>query len=305
MTELEQGLETLGLVPRRLVPLAGDASQRRFFRVVLADSETVIAALYPEDGAAQAARDRAIQLWAAAHGLPVPQPLGITAGLTVSTDLGDVDLERALAAGHEVMPLALSALAAFQTCGWDGLANPPFDAAFFRRELAGFEQVAFSGLGGAPREVAVFLDLLASRLAAHPYRLVHRDFHVNNLFLHRAKVWTVDFQDMRAGPDTYDLVSLLRERAGGEQIAAESDWKTRAAEQFAWAPGWELRYLECAAQRGLKVIGTFLRLAREGRRGYLAWLPGVIRHTLAALAALDAPPTLRDAVTSAAGVKGL
>jgi len=298
VTGLETGLAALGLAPRGIVGLAGDASQRRFFRVLLANGSTVIAALYQADAADQAARDRAVQLWATDHGLPVPTSLGIAGLVTVAEDLGDFDLERALDAGIEVMPGALAALGAFQACGWDGLGTPPFDGAFFRRELAGFERAAFPTPEETPGAVSTFLDALSGRLASHPYRLVHRDFHVNNLFLHRGRVWTVDFQDMRGGPDTYDLVSLLRERAGGERIVGEEAWKASAAERFAWAPGWEERYLECAAQRGLKVVGTFVRLAREGKRRYLAWLAGVSRHTLAALSTLGAPPALSAAVAA-------
>ena len=296
---------TLGLAARGVVPLAGDASQRRFFRVTLADSTTVIAALYPPGATAQALQDRAVQLWAREHGLPVPHSFGIAGAVTVSEDLGDLDLERALAAGREVVPLALEALGSFQESGWEGLANPPFDAEFFRRELAGFELGVFPPPAGTPEPVVSFLDSLARRVAAHPYRLVHRDFHVNNLFFHAGSVWTVDFQDMRGGPDTYDLVSLLRERAGGEQIAKEAAWKADAADRFDWAPGWEQRYLECAAQRGLKVIGTFLRLARAGKRGYLAWLPGVSRHAGEALLALAAPAELRGVVAGYGGTEGV
>jgi aminoglycoside/choline kinase family phosphotransferase len=297
--ELKEGLESLGFAPRDIVPLAGDASQRRFFRVVLAGHATIVAALYPLDAADQAQRDCAIQAWAAARGLPVPHLLGISGIVTVAEDVGDTDLERALATGTDVMPPALDALEAFQRCGWQGLATPPFDAAFFRRELALFERAAWTA-GRSDPESAAFLDALAERVARHPFRLLHRDFHANNLFLDRGNVRTVDFQDMRAGPDTYDLVSLLRERAGGELIGEREAWMSRAAARFAWPVGWERRASECAAQRGLKVIGTFLRLAAEGRTGYLAWLAGAADHALDALDSLEAPEALCHVVAGLA-----
>ena len=41
--------------------------------------------------------------------------------------------------------------------------------------------------------------------------LCHRDYHSRNLMLHRGSLHIIDFQDARMGPDTYDLVSLLRD----------------------------------------------------------------------------------------------
>ena len=303
MDALRSRLVDLGFAPAAIAPLAGDASQRRFFRVHLAAGGTVVAALYPAALAEQAGRDHAVQQWGFRRGLPIPRPLAAGGDVTVSEDLGDVDLERALAAGADAISATLDALGAFQASGWDGLPTPPFDAAFFRRELAVFE--AFAAGPAAHPAIAPWLDALAERVAGHPRRLVHRDFHVNNLFLRDGQVVAVDFQDMRAGPDTYDLASLLRERAGAELVAAEASRKADAARRFGWAAGWDRRYLECAAQRGLKVIGTFLRLASQGRRHYLEWVPPTAQRTLEALAALAAPAPLAAAVAAVGATGGL
>jgi hypothetical protein len=291
---LAAALRKLGYAVADVAALAGDASQRRFFRARLADGRSVVACLYPEGSSTAADRDHAVQVWGCDHKLPLPQPLALGDGLTVSADVGDDDLERMLARAPGVaVARSLDALALFQACATDGAPTAPFDAGFFRRELAGFEDLAMPG--GARLETAAFLDELAVRVAAHPYRLVHRDFHANNLFLHDDRVWAVDFQDMRAGPDTYDLVSLLRERAGAGLIPDPDAVARAAAARFLWPGGWERRYLECAAQRGLKVIGTFLRLAAAGRDSYLRYLPAVRRETGAALAALSAPRALQAA----------
>jgi aminoglycoside/choline kinase family phosphotransferase len=297
---LEAELRALGFTPVAVAELAGDASRRRFFRVSLASGATVVAALYPESTAETARHDHEVQVWAWDRGLPVPRPLGCYAAVVVSEDLGDEDLAAAAAtAGPGVVGLALDALAAFQECGWSGLPNAPFDAAFFRAELAVFEEFALPGGIRARSDVATFLDRLATSLAQHPYRLAHRDFHLNNLILFEGKARVVDFQDMRAGPDTYDLASLLRER-GGVGLTDEAGVQTRASARFGWRPGWERRYLECAAQRGLKVIGTFLRLAALAHTKYLAWLPAVYARSTAVLEALEAPHALRETLANLA-----
>ena len=305
MGTLEAGLAALGVAPLAVAKLAGDASRRCFFRVSLAGGVTVVAALYPDALEGQAGRDHEVQAWGWHRGLPIPKPLGRHGAVVVSQDVGDEDLDRAVAVkGETILTLALEALATFQACGWEDLRTAPFDAAFFRKELVVFEESALPPEVRQRPEVPAFLDALAEGLAAHPYRLVHRDFHVNNLFLSEGKVWAVDYQDMRGGPDTYDLASLLRER-GGATLADEAAARLRAAALLGWAPGWKWRYLECAAQRGLKVIGTFLRLAAAGRTDYLRWLPAVRERSAEALETLGAPEALRGAVAGPARGQGL
>jgi aminoglycoside/choline kinase family phosphotransferase len=291
---LLEDLASLGFAVRTVSPLEGDASARRFYRVTLADASTVVAARYGPGKEAAAVRDAGVHRWGLARGLPLPRLLAHGVRLVVSADLGEEDLEHALADhGPRVLSTALSALGAFQVAPWRDAPTPPFDASFFRSELAVFEEHCPTPAILSSETTSRFLDRLASRLAEHPYRLVHRDFHANNLFLAGGRAWTVDFQDLRGGPDTYDLASLLRERAGALLSAdQEAAWGRRAALAFAWSAGWERRYTECAAQRGLKVMGTFLRLAAAGRPGYLRWLPAVQERTLAALRALDAPAEL-------------
>ena len=295
MERLLAALDRLGLEVVGTAPLAGDASHRRFFRVTLAGGASVVAALYPAGSEDAAARDHAVQCWGAGRGLPIPAPLGRLGGVTVSADLGDEQLESVLRDDPAAaLAGALDVLAAFQGCGFAGLPTPPFDAAFFRRELAVFEEQA--GAVAGPPGGADFLDRLCAQLARHPRRLVHRDFHVNNLLRHGSRVWAVDFQDMRGGPDTYDLVSLLRERAAATAPIDEGRWCTVAAGRLDWTAGWEERYLECAAQRGLKVLGTFLRLGAAGRPAYLAFVPAVAATAAAALDAIAAPAELRGVV---------
>ena len=52
---------------------------------------------------------------------------------------------------------------------------------------------------------------IVDELAAEPRVLCHRDYHSRNLMLHDGSLYIIDFQDARMGPDTYDLVSLLRD----------------------------------------------------------------------------------------------
>lgn len=294
MADLTAALAALGRDAVDVVPLAGDASTRRFYRVRFADGSTLVACLYPEGREHHARHDAAVHRWCRRLGLPVPDLLGRWGRLVLVEDLGASDLgEAPLAAG--LLTAVLEVMASFQRCAWQDGPNPAFDARLLRRELAAFEVFAATGHPAA----RAYLDALAERVARHPYVLVHRDFHVNNLIAGSAGIRCVDFQDLRGGPDTYDLVSFLRERGGARLIPDADAACAAAAARLSWAAGWRDRYRECAAQRGLKVVGTFLRLMAAGRAEYAALLPGVREASHEALDALGAPAALQRAVATA------
>ena len=62
-------------------------------------------------------------------------------------------------------------------------------------------------------------------LAAEPRVLCHRDYHSRNLMLHDGRLCIIDFQDARMGPDTYDLVvaaaRFVRRPAGARRRRAD------------------------------------------------------------------------------------
>jgi len=184
-------------------------------------------------------------------------------------------LTRAVAAAAEIAALA------------DPGINPPFDAELFRRELdlareAVFDLYLREPLTPDERDVHDrWASALAAEIEAHPRALCHRDFHGNNLFPLEDGVAAIDFQDMRSGPDAYDLASLLWERT-------TLDWMTpRIAEDairgFAVARGLELgpfreRFDRVLLQRAWKVCGTFARAVSQGKgEAYRRYLPGEVR----------------------------
>lgn len=245
--------------------------------------------VYPPGSGATVRRDAAVFRWAQRRRLPVPKLLAEAREALVVEDLGGQPARQVLAANpREVQGQVLRVLSSFQGQPLTFDLNPPFDEALFTRELAQF--LEFSGLGHGTPAVLDFCRGLASELTMHPYRLCHRDFHLDNLLFTEAGVRAVDFQDMRLGPDTYDVASLLRERGGSELFPA--GLAAEAARALQWTAGWEARFLQCAAQRGLKALGTFLKLAHQGREGYRPLIPEVACRAWEAVRALDGPRQL-------------
>lgn len=268
-------------------PIAGDASGRRYWRVVLAAGGTAVLCRYPDRWLSVVKRDIEVLIWLRDRGLPVPQILvgDDQSPWVLLEDLGRVDGEqtlrrttpasRVICATAMVEPLfQLSRLPPRELPDW----NPSLDQAFLRWELAGFEM--WSCPSSRRREASsvlqVWFDDLAAAVSGHPQTICFRDFHLNNILVRAdGRVGVIDVQDLRRGPDTYDLASLLGDRAmpdllnGAERRAIAQSW----AEGVGAAHGWERRLEETTLQRALKVLGTFAFLSAKGLPHYHRWVP--------------------------------
>jgi hypothetical protein len=178
--------------------------------------------------------------------------------------------------------------------------NAPFDAAFFRRELDLAREAVFDLWLAAPlppderRIHDEWAASLAREVADHPRVLCHRDFHGNNLFPVGEDVAAIDFQDLRGGPDAYDLASLLWERTTLDwmtQDRADRVVRAFAARRGLSSSDFAARLARVLLQRAWKVCGTFARAVSQGRgETYQRYLPGeldLVRRLLVAPA--DSP----------------
>lgn len=269
--------------------LPGDVGRRRYLRLTLPGGRTVLGVVYcPEEADSR-------RRWVAAHAVlreRLRVPLLVAddqAGNHIVEDLGRTDLAALLLERPPERPLWLSrAAAAAATLADlpDPAINPPFDAAFFRRELdlareAVFDLYLKSPLSPQDRAAHdAWADALCREIASHPRALCHRDYHGNNLFPLEDSVGWIDFQDLRAGPDSYDLASFLWERT-------TLDWMTEdlaapVLESFARSRGLDAaefrsRLDRVLLQRAWKVCGTFARAVAQGRgEAYRRYLPGEI-----------------------------
>jgi aminoglycoside/choline kinase family phosphotransferase len=288
--------------------LLGDASCRRYARLWDREDRTAILVRYPKHVRGQMKRDLDVRTWCAAKGLRVPALLEHDPGegWAVLEDFGPDDAESVLDDAPRgvrgelglqfIAPLIR--LAEFEPANLPSW-NPPLDRARLRWELAGFELWFLRHhLETVPSpSVGRWLDELAVAIDQHPHRVCHRDYHLNNLFLLAdGSVGLIDYQDILVGPDTYDAVSLLGER-GMPRVLAQND---RNLVQESWAretqaqPGWLERWQLVSAQRGLKVLGTFARLAAAGAEAYGHWTANLICQIAPELAALGAPSELVD-----------
>ena len=278
-------LEAAGFGDAGREPVAGDASARRFARLRRADGATAILMEDPA-GAAASARFAAVAARLAAAGLAPPAILGTAGGALLVEDLGDgLVSARVDADPEEAMPLYLAATEALlELRGADPAGLPVFDPAEMTRQAELCWTEWAGGSGPSPWRDALGDALV--RCAGDTGTLILRDCHAGNL-IWDGRMRVIDFQDALAGPEGYDLVSLLhdarRDVPEGVRAACLGLWLDRTGadpDRFA------ARAAVLSAQRALRILGVFARLARGGRPHYLDHAPRV-RGQLAA--ALDHP----------------
>jgi N-acetylmuramate 1-kinase len=296
-------LQQSGLSARspRVVPLTGDASDRRYFRVLMPDTESVVLALYSAAFDVRTLPFVNVATLLEKMPVPIPAVLGHAdhLGVLALQDLGDVTLQAHLGAASpgEHAALYRQAVALIETLQRRGseLASSdylPYGIAFdvekLTWELDFFTKhflEAYRGVTLAASEgeaLRAEFALLVQELAAEPRVLCHRDYHSRNLMLHEAQLYIIDFQDARLGPDTYDLVSLLRdsyvdlpEQTVDELIAYFLALKgtTDTEREF------RQRFERMALQRNLKALGTF-GFQTTARRNpvYIQYIPRTLKY---------------------------
>lgn len=269
-------------------PLPGDASFRRYFRLVDHAGETAMLmhAPPPHEDPAPFLH---VAHWLNAHAMRAPAILAedACAGWVLIEDFGNDRMRDWLdlhpADEHAAYEAAVDALAALHRMPPGPF--PAYDMAVYAREAAlliewycpaqGLE-VDAEGYAGAWEEA---LAPLIARQS--PGVTVLRDYHAENIMLLGGRAGApqglIDFQDALVGHPAYDLVSLLQDarRDVSEELEAAMLAHYCAAASTS-GDNFRADYALLGAQRNSKIVGIFTRLnARDGKPKYLAMIPRV------------------------------
>jgi N-acetylmuramate 1-kinase len=283
----------------QLLPLAGDASTRRYFRLLHGDTAAVIS-VYPEPIDADQNTFVVVRQLMAGWGIPVPEIVAVDGarGILQLEDLGDLTLQEQLrtctdTARAELYRQALDHLVLLQR---ESVRGPQravcFQIAFDFEKLAWelhffwknfLESYRRCDLSVEDRvSLAEGFHRLCAEIASWPRVLTHRDLHSRNLMSHEGRLYWIDFQDARMGPATYDLASLLRD----SYVDLPEDLVDDLAEEFRQRAvpdesrdtfGRRLELM--SIQRNLKALGTFgYQAAVKGNRVYLPYIPRTLAN---------------------------
>ena len=296
--EIRAFLRDAGMAEAARRPLAGDASARRYERV-----DDLVLMDCAEPGTVAAWLEVGDRLSAAGLSVPRIEAADAGRGLVLLEDLGDGALSR-VSAARPALEAGLYAAAA-DVLGPLGAVSPDGLPDHGGRLADGVriacEWYAPEAAGAADNLVAA----TAAALDALPGLrvLIHRDYHADNLFWLPARrgvarMGLIDFQDAGSGPWGYDLASLLRDVRRDVSDAACKAAMARMDRPD--HPDAERAVAACGAVRGLRILGVFARLAaRDGKAGYLGWLPrtwALLQGDLAHPALADLRAVVRDAL---------
>lgn len=271
-------LASCGWQDAQILPLAGDASFRRYFRIVNGNRSAVLMDAPPphEDPRPFIA----VAEWLASRGLSAPEILArdLDKGLLLLADFGDSRLRETLDADpareRELYELATDLL--IELHGHPPMPGlSPHGLEQWLEELKLFTDWYCPAVGA---EVDLVGYERAWRQVLEPVAAdelgpvtVLRDYHAENIMLVEgrrgvAHFGLLDFQDALAGHPAYDLASVLEDARRDVPTSIERAMIDRYLERTGRNPAFENAYWVLAAQRNTRILGVFTRLWRRDNK---------------------------------------
>ena len=280
-----------------VLPLAGDASFRRYFRVVQGDRSAVLMDAPPphEDPRPFVA----VAEWLASVGLSAPEILArdLDKGLLLLGDFGDWRLREWLDDNPD---------------GERELYRIATDVLVHLHQHQPMPNLPKHGLDQWLEEVKLFTDWYCPAVGldidAERYReawtqvlrpvaedglgpvTVLRDYHAENIMLVAGRggvehFGLLDFQDALAGHPAYDLASVLEDARRDVPPSVEREMIDHYVRATGQTDAFERAYWALAAQRNTRILGVFTRLwKRDNKPHYRRFQPrmwGLLERDLA------------------------
>lgn len=283
--QIERFLQAYFDTPYTIKSLAGDASFRRYHRIIVGDDSYLLMDAPPDKESVESFVEVANFL-APAINVPTIFSQNLADGLLLLQDFGTLEFAEAIACNDNKMSYykqAFAVLKQLQSLPTDTLE--PYSAKILYDEMALFSDwfVPYVATQLDAQLWQTLSDSVVACVLAQPQVVVHRDFHSRNLMVTPTGLGVIDFQDALVGAYSYDIVSLLRDAYidFGELWVQDAlvscyelgDYQHRLGKSL---EGFLFDVAVMGVQRHLKVLGIFVRLyQRDDKQRYLAYLPKV------------------------------
>ena len=303
----------------RVESMSGDAGFRSYYRLTTEPSILGVSASSETEDWVSFMR---VSSLLASLGVRVPAiyVADLQAGKLLIEDLGDALYQGALLEAEpeakvgQLYKQAIETLHKINSCEDRPAWLPRYSAGLLRQEMELFPSwfvnklLGYSIDASESRLIDSCFSYLVERAVEQPQVLVHRDYHCRNLLnINETCPGVIDFQDAVWGPITYDLVSLSRDCYVRWDISRVIDTrdsfaakllenKTISEEMLQRFPLW---FEAMSAQRHLKVLGIFARLAlRDNKGDYLNNLSLALRYLLETCEQVDELQAFSDWIQS-------
>jgi hypothetical protein len=297
-------LERSGWSNAERIPLASDASFRRYIRIKKDNSSAILMLAPPKQEAAIPFVAIGKHLTAQGFSSPAIKAMDIDKGLLLLEDFGDKLLKNLMEESQdreaEYYSLAVELLVKLQQKNTPGtmpymgnkIYTPPtYDQNLLMSEAGLFtEWYLEKGLGINTSEIdESWHEVWAGtfKKLSQPSVLTLRDYHSENIMIlqerkHTKKMGLLDFQDAVVGHRAYDLVSLLQDARRSVSLELEEkminnflhsmNQKGIATDRILFMQEYNI----LGAQRNAKIIGIFTRLwKRDKKKSYTKMIPHV------------------------------
>jgi aminoglycoside/choline kinase family phosphotransferase len=295
----------------KVYSLAGDASNRRYYRVVLDHNSWVLMRWEPFDP--KNYPFLSVLEHFAKNKVRVPKVIHMSPeeGLVLLEDLGDLTLERKFwekqnqDAAIDFYKMAIDEIVKIHYPATEDKSDDctafkvQFDTEKLLWEmnygkdnlLAGALKFSFDER--LNKELAEVFTDICQKIHEEPKRIAHRDYHSRNLMIKLDEMIVIDFQDARMGAIQYDLVSLLKDSyVDMTDVMANSllDYYLEQAKPFLpknfSRDQFDEIYELQSIQRCFKACGSFASfLELRNDRRYLKYLSGTLRRVMKSLTA--------------------
>ena len=272
-------LRRAGWGDANIVPLAGDASFRRYFRVVAPGRHAVLMDAPPPHEDPRPFVHVAEYLTSLGLRAPAILARDLDAGLLLIEDFGDQRMREAVDADlaseasvyrgvvDVLIDLHRHAPAALPRHGLDNwISEVGLFTEWYCPQLG--LDVDESGFRQAWHDVLAPFDS-----GGDPWVTELRDYHAENIMLTdgegNARFGLLDFQDARVGHPAYDLVSMLQDARRDVSPSVETAMLAHYKAATKRGDDFDAAYWALGAQRNTRILGVFVRLwKRDGKAHY-------------------------------------
>ena len=290
MQKIKSWLNDLGYRDYKIEVLGGDASFRRYYRVIEKDKSYILMDSTANKEVLYPFIDISVRLLKVQVEVPRIIAQNLEEGYLLLTDLGSRHLADILSdmSVELLYTKAIEEILKIQKADTTNLE--PYDREFLMFEMSlmqewYLEQHLKRDLSQDEQKMLDdTLELICNEVLSQPQDVfVHRDFHSRNIMIETGhELAIIDYQDARNGALTYDLVSLLKD----VYVYFDPKQMEMLALEFKRLKGVDvsdeqfIRWFDFTGlQRHIKILGIFARLdIRDKKSSYIDNIPQTLQY---------------------------